>query len=121
MASIMPRRDLEIDFSKAPCIYWSDATKISYLQRRVLVYSIMYYQFNESCVPDARYDAIVKQLVRLQKETPMEVLKKTRYHYVMYDFEGSTGFYLYSRLNRADKDQLEAIAQQVLEQWKKEN
>ena len=47
-----------IDFSKMPCIYWSDSTKISYLQRRIIVYSIMYYEQNESCVPDKYYDSI---------------------------------------------------------------
>ena len=56
-----------IDFSKMPYIYWSDSTKISYLQRRIIVYSIMYYEQNESCVSDWYYDNISHQLAELQR------------------------------------------------------
>lgn len=107
-----------IDFSKMPCKYWSKSTKISYLQRRILVYSIMYYKLNESCISDDRYDAIVKQLVRLQNETSEEEFKKSTYYYAMYDFEGSTGFDLYYRLTMEDKRHLTAIAKSVLKRWK---
>lgn len=108
-----------IDFSKAPCIYWSEKTKISYLQRRIIVYSIMYYEFNESCVSDSVYETIVKQLVKMQSEARKEVLEKTAYYYVMYDFDGSTGFHLFGRLTEKDKNYLMSIAKAVLEQWKR--
>lgn len=110
-----------IDFSKMPCIYWSESTKISYLQRRVIVYSIMYYQLNESCISDHEYDAIVKQLVRFQNKASEKELKKSKYYYVMYDFEGSTGFHLFNRLNSKDKSYLLLLAQNILNQWRMEN
>lgn len=109
-----------IDFSKCPCIYWSNITKISYLQRRVIVYSIMYYEYNESCVPDAVYDGIVKQLLKLQNEATEEELRKTTYYYVMYDFDGSTGFHLPGRLTRYDRRYLTHIAHVVHKMWRKE-
>lgn len=109
-----------IDFSKVPCIYWSKTAKISYLQRRVIVYSIMYYEFNESCVSDAVYDGISKQLVRLQKEATEDEFKRTTYYYAMYDFEGSTGYYICSRLTKQDKEHLKRIAEFVLRLWRKE-
>lgn len=108
-----------IDFSKMPCIYWSEETKISYLQRRVIVYSIMYYEFNASCVTDFVYDAIVRQLTKMQKETDEKTLRSTKYFYVFYDFDGSTGFYLYSRLSEEDKRVLKTIAYDVLKLYKK--
>lgn len=108
-----------IKFDKMPCVYWSESTRISYLQRRVIVYSIMYYELNESCVSDARYDAIVKQLVRMQSRASRDVLEKTTYYYAMHDFDGSTGFHLYSRLTAKDKRHLVDIAKSVLEQQRR--
>lgn len=110
-----------INFSKVPCIYWSNKTKANYLQRRIIVYSIMYYRLNESCVSDAKYEAIVKQFIELKSMMDPDEFKKTTYHYVMYDFDGSTGFDLYYRLNSYDRQYLTGIAESVLEQWKKEN
>ena len=81
-----------IDFNKMPCLYWSDATKINYLQRRIIVYSIMYYEQNESCVSDQYYDSISHQLVELQRTCDPAEFRRSTYYYAMYDFDGSTGF-----------------------------
>lgn len=107
-----------IDFSKAPCIYWSNSTKISYLQRRIIVWSIMYYEHNESCVPDYVYDSVSHQLVELQKKASKEEFKKSTYYYAMHDFDGSTGFDIPSRLTKKDRKHLTHIANIVHKQWK---
>lgn len=107
-----------IDFSHMPCVYWSDTTKISYLQRRIIVYSIMYYENNESCISDKEYDEISQQLVRLQRETDIEDFKKSEYYYAMYDFDGSTGFDIPGRLTKHDREYLGSIARWVHEKWK---
>ena len=107
-----------IDFSKMPCLYWSDATKISYLQRRIIVYSIMYYEQKESCVSDAYYDSISRQLVELQRTCDPAEFRKSTYYYAMYDFDGSTGFDIPSRLTKYDYEYLTNIAFHVYEQWK---
>lgn len=107
-----------IDFSKMPCLYWSDATKISYLQRRIIVYSIMYYEQNESCVSDQYYDSISRQLVELQRTCDPAEFKKSIYYYAMCDFDGSTGFDIPSRLTKYDYEYLTNIASHVYEQWK---
>lgn len=111
---------MSIDFSRMPCKYWSDSTKVSYLQRRILVYSIMYYQLNESCVSDADYESVVKQLIELQKKIDPKEFKKTTYYYVMHDFNGSTGFDLFYKLKPHDRNYLLGIATQVLKQWRKD-
>ena len=107
-----------IDFSKMPCIYWSDSTKISYLQRRIIVYSIMYYEQNESCVSDQYYDSISYQLVELQRTCNPAEFRHSTYYYAMYDFDGSTGFDIPSRLTKYDREYLTNIASHVYKQWK---
>lgn len=109
-----------IDFSKAPCIYWSNTAKISYLQRRIIVWSIMYYENNESCVPDHVYDSVSHQLAKLQKEATQEEWEKSTYYYAMFDFDGNTGFDIPSRLTKKDRDYLGHIANVVYKQWKKD-
>lgn len=106
-----------IDFSKMPCVYWSDSTKISYLQRRIIVWSLMYYELNESCVPDSVYDSVSHQLVELQKKASKEEFEKSTYYYAMHDFDGSTGFDIPSRLTKEDREYLEAIARIVYDNW----
>lgn len=110
-----------IDFSKCPCIYWSNVTKISYLQRRIIVYSIMYYEYDKSCITDAEYDSISHQLVALQKKVTKEEFRKTTYYYAMYDFEGSTGFDIPPRLTKFDKEYLTQIALYIMDIWAKQN
>lgn len=107
-----------IDFNKMPCIYWSDSTKISYLQRRIIVYSIMYYEQNESCVSDKYYDSISRQLVELQRTCDPAEFRRSTYYYAMYDFDGSTGFDIPSRLTEYDRKYLTNIASHVYKQWK---
>lgn len=106
-----------IDFSNMPCIYWSNTTKISYLQRRIIVWSIMYYEFNESCVPDSQYDSVSHQLVELQKQASKEEFEKSTYYYAMHDFDGSTGFDIPSRLTNEDRTYLTQIASVIHDQW----
>lgn len=109
-----------IDFSECPCIYWSDVTKISYLQRRIIVYSIMYYENDESCVSDAYYDSISRQLVELQKSCSIADFKKSKYYYAMHDFDGSTGFDIPSRLTKEDREYLTQLAYVIHERWARE-
>lgn len=109
----------EIDFSVMPAIYWNNRTKISYLQRRIIVYSIMYYQNNESCVSDRFYDSISRQLVQLMQDCTKEELEQTQYWYAMYDFDGSTGFDIPSRLIKKDRQYLTNLAYVIHEQWKR--
>lgn len=84
------------------------------------MYSIMYYQLNESCISDFRYEAIVRQLLKLQAKMSLKELEKTTYYYAMSDFEGSTGCDLYSKLTKKDQEYLTEIAEKVYALWKKE-
>lgn len=90
---------------------WSKETCINYLQRRIIVASILYYEMDWSPIDDATYEKFNRQLVSLIKDYPN--IESTEYGYCMYDYDGSTGFDLYSRLNEKDKKYLTNIAKNI--------
>lgn len=90
---------------------WTDKDKIDFLQRKVIINSIIYYELNTSKMTDREYDELSRQLVDMQKDYPD--ISNTQYGYVMYDFDGTTGFDLYNRLNDKDKAYLKNIAQHI--------
>lgn len=108
-----------IDFDVMPCKYWSDQTKISFLQRRILVYSIQYYKLSESVISDEKYDSISRQLLQLQKTASKEDREGSQYWYVFHDFDANTGFDLYDRLTEKDQDYLLKIAAFVLSNYQR--
>lgn len=77
----------------------------------------MYYDWDESCVPDRVYDMVSRQLVGLRNKYPEEY-KRTTYYYAMVDFDGSTGFDIPSRLTDSDDKYLRQISTTVYKQWK---
>ena len=86
---------------------WDKITCINFLQRKIILNAIAYYELDSSRLSDREYDELSRQLVELQKDIDIQ---KTQYGYVMYDFDGTTGFDLYSRLNEKDKRYLMQIA-----------
>ncbi len=90
---------------------WNKITCINFLQRKIILNAIAYYELDSSRLTDKEYDELSKQLVKLQKAIN---INDTQYGYVMYDFDGTTGFDLYSRLNASDKQYLTNIACHVL-------
>ena len=116
---MLPEREKGYDFdSYLPTRSWNNKTRIEYIQRRIIVFSIMYYELSESPLDDKQYDSIAYQLVEYMNTTPKEILEQTKYWYVFYDFDGSTGFYLPYRLTKEDKDYMYKIARQVKALWK---
>lgn len=49
---------------------------------------------------------------------PLDEFKRSRYYYAMYDFDGSTGFDIPSRLTKEDYEHLWKVATMVYGQWK---
>ena len=86
---------------------WDKITCINFLQRKIILNAIAYYELNINKLSDKEYDELSHQLVELQKDIDIQ---QTQYGYVMYDFDGTTGFDLYSRLNEHDKKYLMSIA-----------
>lgn len=89
--------------------YWSNKDKIDLLSKWIIVHSIVYYVLGTSHVDDVKFDSNGRQLVQLIKHHP-EDFKASKWYYVMHDFDGSTGFHLYDRLNKKHKEELEIVA-----------
>lgn len=90
--------------------YLSDVSKVSWLQRAILIHSCLYYKFNTSIVPDEKYDLVCCQLAELQNSLSEKELKRTEYYNAYYDFDGSTGYHLLGRLNKQQLEYIETIA-----------
>lgn len=115
MAKANKTTKVRVNFDTPACLYWSDITKAEYLQRRIIVYSIAYYELNgDAIVSDFVYDQISKQYLELVNSMTMRQREQTTYWYVFNNYDGSTGFDLYSRLDDYDKDYLMGITMEVL-------
>ena len=86
---------------------WDKITCINFLQRKIILNAIAYYELDSPKLSDREYDELSKQLVGLQKDIDIQ---QTQYGYVMYDFDGTTGFDLFNRLTDKDKKYLLNIA-----------
>lgn len=82
--------------------YWSEREKMDLLSRWIIVHSVIYYELDSSVIKDAQFDFNSKLLVSMAKSNTSQ-FKATRWYYVMKDFDGSTGFDLYGKLNFKDK------------------
>ena len=82
---------------------WDKITCINFLQRKIIINSIAYYELDNPVLSDKQYDELCKQLVSLQEDIDLNL---TQYGYCMSGFDGSTGFDLYGKLNSHDKDYL---------------
>lgn len=78
----------------------------------------MYYEQAESCIEDFEFDGLSRQLVDMMKACTEQECRSTRYWYVLHDFDGSTGFFIYSRLNDDDKQYLSDMAAYIHKLWK---
>lgn len=92
---------------------WDLLAKINYYQRKIILNCIMYYDYDKSFLTDNYYDSIAHELVKMQKELNKsrryDVKRDTTYGYMMYDFDGNTGFDLPKRLNPKDYEYLNNI------------
>lgn len=88
---------------------WDTKTKIEWLERAIIMYSIWYYDLGDSMVNDQQNDTESIQLYYMIKENPKE-FEKTKYAYAFKDFDASTGFHLRSALNDKDREYIVHIA-----------
>ena len=91
----------------------SPQDKVDFAARYVIVHSIIYYKMDDSVISDKKFDKKAAVLVKLSKKYPEEV-KNSEYYRAIYDFDGSTGFHLYSRLNKSQRRYLKQIARYVI-------
>ena len=89
----------------------SNLERCSVLQRKIILHSILYYELNVNILSDQQFDKMCKKLLTGIKHT--KDYKKSDYFYVFYDFDGSTGFHLYHRLDEDDKEYLTGLARYI--------
>lgn len=92
---------------------WTTLDKIDFLQRKILLNSVAYYRYDINFLSDYFYDGMCKQLVKLQSDYEKRggsIKKDSRFGYVYYDFDGSTGFHLYPRLSDDDMTEIDYIS-----------
>lgn len=95
--------------------YFTEKLKIDFMQRVILLHSYIYYEHDKNIWTDKQFDSNAIQLVEMQAGKTEEWIKqKTQYGYVFYDFDGTTGFDLWGRLNKKDKQYLSNIAERML-------
>lgn len=95
---------------------WSLQDKVEFLQRKIIINSILYYYRDTNFISDNQFDEISAYLVSLQSQIDIE---ETMYGYIFYDFDGTTGFHLYDRLTEKDKNYLDNIVNHILSLSKK--
>lgn len=83
---------------------------VNFLQRMIIVQSYIYYELNENVLSDADYNELVQQLLELKSAYP-DLWKKSEY-FKQYgaDYDGSTGFDLYLKLDSKQKEIIQVIA-----------
>ena len=96
----------------------SPQDKVDFAARYVIVHSIIYYKMDDSVISDKKFDKKSAVLLKLIKKYPEE-FKNSEYYRAIYDFDGSTGFHLYSRLNKSQRRYLKQIARYVIRLYKK--
>lgn len=86
---------------------WSKLECVNFLQQKIIKLSISYYEYDFNFIDDYTYDELCFQLVEMQRDCPDVHL--SRFWYMMYDFDGSTGCDLYNRLTEEDRDWLDYV------------
>lgn len=91
--------------------YWTSKMIIDFLQRTVLIHSYLYYVLDSPVRSDKWYDDVCRQLIKEQSmKSERYIRDRTQYGYVFYDFDGSTGFDLFDRLNESDKEYIKTLS-----------
>lgn len=99
--------------------YWNEESWISFLRRQVIVHSILYYEMDNPVISDSEYDRLCRELVK-ECRMHQEAAHDAEYHYCMYDFDGTTGFDIYGRLEPHDKAHLTHLAGNVRRLYRKD-
>lgn len=99
--------------------YLKGHEKLDLLARWIITHSMLYYEYDESLVPDAKFDSNAQQFLKLAKEVAEEERRQSRWLYVMRDFDGSTGYNLPKKLTNEHKGLIKRDIKNLLKQNKR--
>lgn len=86
---------------------WDLKTRIEFLQRKIILNSIAYYIYDTSFISDTYFNSIAHQLADMMSE--YGDISKTKYGYAFGEFDGSTGFDIYYKLKKKDREYLTGL------------
>lgn len=92
----------------------TEKEKVEALERIIILHSIIYYELSESVISDQKFDKLARLLARKIQKHGEKRIRKTQYGYVLYDFDGTTGFDIMGRLNKKDKKFLTNLAEHIV-------
>lgn len=93
--------------------------KLDFLCRRIIVHSIIYYDYDENIISDNEYDKQCRELYQLIQDNQNEI-QKCYYFDILKDYSPATGFDLKYKLTEEHRKYLEHIASVILYQYKGE-
>lgn len=86
------------------CAITRDTQLLSLINRRerqILVHSYIYYELDQNLIPDSTWTKWAFELAELRDKHP-DIYKRSVYSWAFIDFDGSTGFDLYSAYMRPE-------------------
>lgn len=95
--------------------------RINFLQRYIIVHSYIYYELDNNVISDKVYDAKSRELVGYKDLYPELWIRSEYYEQFGHDYNGATGFTLYHGLNQKQQTIIRSIANNILQNIKKEN
>lgn len=91
--------------------------RLDWLCRKIIIHSIIYYDYNTNIISDPDYDKLARQLERLVNEN-RDKISNCYYYECLKDYTAATGFDLKDRLEDEHRKYLEHLAGMFLEQYK---
>ena len=91
--------------------------QIDWLCRKLIIHSIIYYDYNCNIISDPDYDKCAKLLEKLMNEN-RDKINECFYYECLKDYSSATGFDLKYKLTDVHRKYLEHLASNLLEQYK---
>lgn len=91
--------------------YWSESEKAALLERWILVHSYLYYENDTQVVSDNVFDSNCHQYLKIVSGLSGH---QSQWSGTFKDFDGSTGFDLYSKLSKEQKVKIKKDAEMLL-------
>lgn len=91
--------------------------QLDWLCRKIIIHSMIYYDYNTNIISDQDYDKLARQLEQLVNEN-RDKISNCYYYECLKDYTAATGFDLKDRLEDKHRKYLEHLAGMFLEQHK---
>lgn len=91
--------------------------QLDWLCRKIIIHSIIYYDYNTNIISDPDYDKLARQLEQLVNGN-RDKISNCYYCECLKDYTAATGFDLKDRLADEHRKYLEHLAGMFLEQYK---